>query len=108
MIDAVRLAVRSDLSVSVESPASVTMELTEKEDHSALLVHLVNFNDKETVSNIHINLRIPGKRKIKDLAIISPDSIPQQRIPFLPKGKNMISFTVGQLQTYDVIVARLE
>jgi hypothetical protein len=109
LIEYVQQASPSDLSVNIESPLTVTMELTEKEDKSALMLHLVNFVAKGApVENIQVKLKIPMGKKVKALSILSPDGVMESNLKYTEAGSNEITFTVPKLITYSVVLAQLK
>ena len=64
LIESVQWASVNNLSVSVEAPLTVTMELTQKEDKSALMLHLVNYDLKKLpIQNIKVDVQVPDGKK---------------------------------------------
>ncbi|TZF83645.1 hypothetical protein FW774_09215 [Pedobacter sp. BS3] len=108
LIESVKWASGDNLSLYIDGPETVTMELTEKTDKSAMLLHLVNFNyQKSAVQNIHVDVKVPAGKKVKQVMILSPDNTSENVIPF-KENSNRATFTVPQLAVYDVVVMKLK
>jgi hypothetical protein len=108
LVESVTEASASNLSVNVEGPLTVTMELTEKEDKSALILHLVNFDSKNQAENIRVKLKVPAGKKVKSLSLLSPDGLGESILKYSDSKKGEIMFTVPKLITYNVMLAKLE
>ncbi len=108
LIESVRWASGNDLSVNIEAPLTVTMELNQKEDRSALILHLVNFDSKNpSVKNINVDIQVPEGKKVTNVTILTPDGRDDEILKFKEKG-NRIEFTVSQLSVYNLVVVKLE
>lgn len=108
LMESVLWASGNNLSLSVKAPLSVTMELTQKEDKSALILHLVNYGFKKTdVQNIKVDLQVPEGKKIKQVTFMTPDGINDEILRFNQNGKQIV-FNVPYLSVYDMIVMNLE
>jgi len=108
LIESVRWASDNDLSVNIDAPLTVTMELTKRTDNSALILHLVNFDSKSpVVKNIKVDIKIPEGKKLTNITIMTPDGRDDEILKFQGKGKR-IEFTVPQLSVYDLVVMKLE
>ncbi len=108
LIAAVQWASGNDLSLQVEAPETVTMELVKQEQQNRLLLHLVNFNYKNTgVENIKVILKIPVGKKIQQVTVLSPDS-KTTNTPAFRQEKGMLYFTVPRLALYDLVVMRFK
>lgn len=100
-------AADSTLPVVIEAPLSVTMELTVKEDNSASMLHLLNYDFKNTpaVQNIKVSIqRWPG-RNITQVTVLTPDGRNDQVIPFQQTPQRVV-FTVPLLTVYDLVVIK--
>ncbi len=83
------------------------MELTQKEDNSALILHLVNFDSKNPlVKNIKVDIKVPEGKKVTNVTIMTPDGRSDESLKFKENGER-ISFTVSQLSVYDIAVIKL-
>ena len=105
MADAIKWAAGGEFSVYVNSPLTVTMELTEQE--GKMMLHLINYNiDKEKlVKNISVSLKIPEGKQIKELLLHSPDREGDEIINYTIVDGRAV-FTVPTLEVYDLIVAK--
>ncbi len=64
MIESVKWASGNSLSINIEAPLTVTMELNLKEDKSALILHLLNFDSRNpSVKNIKVDAQVPEGKK---------------------------------------------
>jgi len=108
LIESVQWASGNSLSLSIEAPLTVTMELTEKKDKSALMLHLLNFDFKHsTVQNIKVDIQVPEGKKVKQVRVLTPDGRSDDILPFKESGKQAV-FTVPQLSVYNMVVMKLE
>jgi hypothetical protein len=108
LIGSVQWASGNNLSLNVEAPLTVTMELIQKEDKSSLILHLINFDSKSpSVKNIKVDVQAPEGKKITQITVMTPDGRDDEIIQFKENGKQ-IAFTVPQLSIYDMVVMKLE
>jgi hypothetical protein len=106
LIEAVNWASGNRISLKVNAPLTVTAELLEKTDGSALLLHLVNFDTKNPpLQNINTEVNIPEGKIVKQVMVLSPDGITSE-LPKFTQNKQQLTFTVPQLTTYDVVVIK--
>lgn len=106
LVASVEWAAADNLSINIEAPPTVTMELNEKEDKSAWILHLLNFNYKNSavVDNIKIDMQIPGTKKVKEIVMETPDG-QNEKLAFKDNGKRIL-FTVPRLKVYDIIIVK--
>ena len=108
LIGAVKWASGNNLSVAVEAPLSVTMELVQKEDRSAMVLHLLNFDYRHSpVKNIKVDLQIPAGKQVAQVNVLTPDGNNDEILQFKEK-ENRVLFTVPRLDVYNMIVIKLE
>ncbi|MCF3109886.1 beta-galactosidase [Niabella sp. CC-SYL272] len=106
LIEAIRWASGDALSIEVEAPETVTMELVKQENRNRLLLHLVNFNYQNSgVENIKVASTIPGGKKIQQVRVLSPDG-KTSNTPAFQQEKGRVHFTVPQLKLYNLVVIR--
>ena len=105
IVSAVKWAAGNDLSVEVEAPLMVVMELTKQKDEGQIMLHLINFNatKDELVKNIGVSLKIPRGKQVQELLLLSPDREKDETLHYSLAGKNII-FTIPVLETYDLVV----
>jgi hypothetical protein len=108
LTEAVKWATGDNLSISVDAPLTVTTELVQKEDKSAMILHLLNFNTKGPfVKNIKAVLQVPDGRRVSRVIVMTPDTVQEDTIGF-DQNVNRVIFTVPRLAVYDIIVLKLE
>jgi hypothetical protein len=108
LIESVKWASVNSLSLNVEAPQAVTMELTQKEDKSALILHLVNFDSKSpSVKNIKVDVQVPEGKKVAQITVMTPDGRDDEIIQCKVNG-NRVAFSVPQLSIYNLVVMKLE
>jgi hypothetical protein len=107
LVEAVRWAAREELSVKVEAPLWVTMELAEQQSTGTWLLHLLNFKTAEPVRDIGVELRIPEGMRLREAVLESPDGAPRQVLD-LSAREGTVRFTVPKLHVYDLVVLRSE
>ena len=108
IIESVKWASEDRISLNIEGPKTVTMELTQKNDKSLMILHLINY-DPETpvVQNIKVDVSFPDGKKVTQVNVITPDGRDVEIIPFEKSGKGVV-FTVPTLSIYDIVVMKLE
>jgi hypothetical protein len=108
LIESVQWASGDNLSLKIEAPLTVTMELIQKDDKSALVLHLLNFDSKSpSVKNIKVDLQVPEGKKIAQVTVMTPDGRDDEILQFKENGKR-VAFTVPQLSIYNLVVVKLE
>ncbi len=108
LIESVTWASGNSLSLKIEAPQTVTMELIKKEDDSALVLHLVNYDPKNlSIKNIKVDVQVPEGKKATKVTVMTPDGRNDEEVQFKGTGKR-IGFTVPLLSTYDLVVIKLE
>jgi hypothetical protein len=108
LIESVKWASGNNLSLNIQAPLTVTMELIQKEDKSALILHLLNYDPKSpSVKNIKADVQVPDGKKVTKVTVMTPDGRNDDILQYKENG-NRIVFTVPLLSTYDVVVMKLE
>ena len=108
LIESVKWASGDSLSLGIEAPQTVTMELTQKKDKSALILHLVNFNTgNPSVKNIKVDMKVPDGKRVSQITIMTPDGRADEILQFQESGKHSI-FNVPELSVYDLVVMKLQ
>jgi hypothetical protein len=108
LIESIQWASGNNLSLNVEAPLTVTMELTQKEDKSALILNLVNFDSKVlSVKNIKVDIQVPEGKKVTQVTVMTPDGRDDEIIQCKENGQRAV-FTVPQLSIYNLVVMKLE
>ena len=109
LVEAVKWAAHNELSIEVDAPLTVTIELMGKINNSTLLLHLVNYETARisSVRNIGVSIKIPDEKKVTQVSLFSPDREKDQSLDF-SVSKGRIIFSVPQLETYDLVVVYLE
>jgi hypothetical protein len=108
LIESVKWASGNSLSLNIEAPLSVTMELIQKEDKGALILHLLNYDSgTPSVKNIKVDVQVPGGKKVTQVTVLTPDGRSDEIVQFIEKG-NRILFIVPKLMVYDMVVMKLE
>jgi hypothetical protein len=108
LIESVQWVSGNNLSLSIEAPLTVTMELTQKNDKSALILHLVNFDSgNPSVPNIKVDILVPAGKKVTQVTVLTPDGRNDDILQF-KESEERIVFTVPQLSIYDMVVMKLE
>lgn len=106
LITSIGWASGDDLSVHIDAPLSVTMELTKKADGSAVMLHLVNFAmNGPTVRNISVTLKAPGLKKASRVTVMTPDASGEPSVSFRQNGST-IAFTIPELSVYNMVVVQ--
>jgi hypothetical protein len=108
LVKSVLWASDNKLSVNIKAPLTVTMELTQKKDKSAWILHLVNFDSGDpSVSNIKVEVLVPEEKKVIKVTVLTPDNRDDEILKFKENAKYTL-FTVPKLSTYNMVVIKLE
>ncbi len=107
LAESVKWAAGGKLSINVNAPLTVAMELTEQENK--LMVHLVNYDliRNPSVKNIEISLKIEDGMEISQLLMLSPDDEDKQSLDFSIRNGRAF-FTLPELMSYNLIVIKLK
>ncbi|MDD4869202.1 MAG: beta-galactosidase [Kiritimatiellae bacterium] len=108
LMESVRWAANENLSINIEAPLTVTMELMQDINKSKLLLHLLNYDVERTnlVKDIQVTTQIPAGKSVKQVILLSPDEEKDQTIPYKVNGQG-VNFSVPQLKTYNLVVISL-
>lgn len=108
IVNAIKWAAGTDLSIEVEAPLTVTINLTEQKDNGKMMLHIINYNYKkeELVKDIKVSLRIPKGKQVKDLLLLSPDREGSESLTYIVKDGRAV-FKVPSLEVYDLVVVKL-
>ncbi len=102
LVESVRWAAGGRLAVEVDAPPSVTVELTAPAGSKTWLLHLVNFDFRNTVSNIEVRLRPPDGFDAREAVVETPDGpAPEKLQP--RKLPGAVSFRIPQLRVYSLV-----
>jgi hypothetical protein len=107
LVEAVRWAARDDLSVRVEAPLSVTMELAQQKRTNTWLLHLLNFRVDNPVSNIPVQFRMPHGMKLDQAILESPDDGVRRILPASVR-EGTLAFTVPKVEVYGLVLLRMQ
>jgi hypothetical protein len=107
IVDALRYAAGGPLSAEfAAAPLSTVMELTEKKDGSARMLHWVNYRPGTKVVPAAVTMAVPEGKKAAAVELISPDHEPR-KAPFTVEG-GRVRFTMPGPDVYELAVLRLE
>lgn len=108
IVDAIKWAAGAELSIDVQAPLTVTIELTQKETRDKMLLHLINFDYEQNklVKDINVSLRIPEGKQVRELILLSPDREETESLPFTLKNRRAF-FNIPRLEVYDLVVVNL-
>ncbi len=104
VLGAVRRLCTADESLSIHAPAGLCAELTQQPGRR--LVHLVNYRTDEPANNIEVSVRLPVLRRVASVALASPQTAEDARLPFEVQEGRVI-FTVPKLDIYGIAVITL-
>ncbi len=104
---AVSWAAGDRLSVSVEAPLSVTLELAEQKDTGTRLLHLLNYDVSKPLANIPVSVLLPAGRTLGEVTLESPDEDGRQTLNFTVR-EGVASFRIPKLKIYDLVLLRIQ
>lgn len=102
LLEAVRWVAGGPFQVEVKAPETVTMSLYGQPIGRRIL-HLVNYDEGNPVSNIDIILQLPGAKQIASVKLLSPDFEGTRTLPVEQRGLT-VRFRVPELQVYSLVV----
>ena len=102
LLEAVRWAAGGLLQIEVRAPETVTMCLYEQPNGRKLL-HLVNYDDKNPVSNVEVKMQRPSRKAITSVRFFSPDSENARIVTVKHEGQTLL-VTVPRLEVYGLLV----
>jgi hypothetical protein len=108
LAEAVAWAAGGDLSVRVEAPEFVTIELAEQKATGTWLLHLVNYNPPRPQSNLRARVRPPAGFAVKQAKLASPDGNVEQTLAVSAAAGGSATFTIPKLNVYDLVLLSLE
>jgi hypothetical protein len=109
LVDAVKWSAGKDLSLEIYSPVYVTAEITQSQDQSDIMLHLLNYNvDKDhLVKDINVSLEMPEGKHVKEIHLLSPDMEGIESLVSTDRDGRVV-FKVPRLEVYDLVVIRLQ
>lgn len=105
LIESVRWATGSDLSLEIEAPLAVTAEITRQNSTGAIIVHLINYDvgRNPVVEYLRVKVAVPNPERIRQVMALSPDAEGIQHItPTIESGKIVSSLQF--LRAYSMMV----
>ncbi|MFH1825390.1 MAG: alpha-amylase family protein [Candidatus Firestonebacteria bacterium] len=103
---AVKWASNEKLSIEVvNAPNTVLIELYKKDISKEIIIHLVNFDLKNSVKNINVKLKL--KEKVKEVISFSPDRDKIEKIKFVQTEEG-VKFVLPLLKIYEIIGVRVK
>ncbi len=106
LVQAVKWACRDNLSLKIQAPLTVVMNLYEKKEKEQLILHLVNFK-QDILSDIPVELKIPDGKKAKSITLVSTDNTKTSPVKFTQENERLC-FRVPELKLYDMLVIQLD
>ena len=94
--------VRDSLRVVADAPQSVALELRQQETPRRVLIHLVNYNARQTVKDTTVRLRVKTG-SVKSVRFLSPDPSTSQSLHFETTADDC-SFVVPEWKVYAAVV----
>jgi len=109
LIAAVRWAAAERLSVEVMAPTTVAMELMVQKPTGNLLLHLLNYDEKQTpvVTDIEVNLQIPEGKAVQQIQMLTPDGNEQSLLEHTFEG-GRAKFVAPRLRVYNLLIIQLK
>ncbi len=108
LIESVKWASGNHLTLLMEAPQNVTMELMKKDDNSSMILHLINYDIKNpAIKNIKVDVQIPEGKKVTKITVKTPDGRNEEQLLYR-ENSDRITFTVPQLSIYNLVIIKLE
>ena len=100
-MSAIGKACGSAMSVSVQGPPGLCMEITAQKNRR--LVHLVNYDSSQPAKEITVRLQLPSNKKVRSVVLASPERSADIKLPFTKQGDALL-FTVPAVKVYEIAV----
>ena len=94
-------------NVEIKAPVSTVLECVNKASNLQTILHLINFDTKQSAENIKINLQNQFGGHVSKVTLLSPEIEGSMDITF-EKNKNGISFRVPDIKLYFMLVVQWE
>jgi hypothetical protein len=107
LLAAVRWAGREELSLRVEAPPWVTMELAEQKSSKTRLLHLLNFREEQPLKDIPVEIRVPEGLRLQEAVLEGAEGLPHQVLSASGR-EGVVSFRVPELRVYALVLLRME
>ncbi len=107
LAEAVTWAAGGDLSVRVNAPEYVTIELAQRKATRTWLLHVVNYYPARPQARLAVRIRPPAGFGIKQATLASPDSEPTQTLALTTGKDGAVTFTIPRLKVYDLVLLNL-
>ncbi len=101
VVDALSKALDGEMSVRVDGPEGLCMELTEQARRR--LVHLVNYRPENPAKNVRVRLHVPDGRHVKEVSLWNPRRDEAVGVAFEVQGQTA-TFLVPSVDVYEVAV----
>jgi hypothetical protein len=104
-LDQLDKACGGTLSLSVQAPSGVCVELTQQP--ARRLVHLVNYREDKAAADVKVQLGTPAGVKATKVSLASPERGVDQPVAF-KQYDDGVRFTVPAVRVYEIAVVDLE
>jgi Beta-galactosidase len=106
LVAEIQWAARNRLSAEVTAPDWVTLELA-RQDRGPLLLHLVNYKPATPVQDIRMKIRPPGKFRVIEATLITPENVLGQKLTFKPDSEGVF-MVIPSMRVYALVTMKLE
>jgi hypothetical protein len=106
LVEALRWAAVGRFSAEIEAPLTTVAELTRKPAENLIMLHLLNYDSRETVEDIRVDLALPSSHRVKSVTLLSPDDGARRPLEF-SVADGRVRFKVMRLSKYGLAVLEL-
>ena len=105
LADAIQWAAKGNMPVEISGPSFLVANLVAQPDRQRMMLHLVNYNARNTpsIKSIDVKCQLPPDKKAKEVRLITPDSANPEILKMVA-GSLAVTFTVPEIKTYAVLV----
>jgi len=100
-VEAMKQACGGALSMSVDAPPHVGIELTSQSDKGRMMAHLVNYDLDDPLVNVAVEVRVTGG--VKSVRCLIPEGRKSLNLPFTQVG-DRVKVVVPRLEAYALLV----
>ncbi|MFH1741561.1 MAG: hypothetical protein ABIH23_21350 [bacterium] len=108
LVDAITWASKDKMSLDVEAPETVVIELLQQKEENRLLLHVINYDYRRNplLEDIQVKLRLPKNHKVDSMFMLSPD---HEQPTTLQCGieENLARIKIPRLEMYEMVVVQL-
>ncbi|HPA47623.1 MAG TPA: hypothetical protein PK395_17790 [bacterium] len=108
LVNAMIWASKDNMSLNVEAPEIVVIELLGQKKENRILLHVINYDHRRNplLENIQAKLRLPENRKVDSIFMLSPDHEKPVTLE-CDIEEDLARIQIPRLEMYEMVVVQL-